>query len=284
MGGGAVLVLLALVCAPRVCSAAEDVADPSAVAGAESAVRKSDTQGETAATPEPAGRTVTLAFRDVPVVTLAQFFHELTGKEFLVEGGWSDRVDLTAGRRLSVDEAEQMFVSAVESLGYRAASEGRTVRIIAPVIRAVQVEGAVVSLPSEPLTRGERETFHALCSGAASWISIRAPEHACGLSWARQSPGGGFVFLPWIRRVRKVDDRMWVAGNQFGLPVSLRELFDVVCETGAAPPEHARLITIDRRAATEVVRDDAFLVGLIHSVDKLGCSDQAGTPASDGVN
>ena len=227
---------------------------------------------------------MTLAFRDVPVATLAQFFHELTGKEYLVEGGWSDRLDLTAGRRLSVDEAERMFLAAIESLGYRVTSERRTVRITAPLIRAVEIEGTVVSLPTEPLTRGERETFHALCSGAASWISICAPERACGLSWARQSPGNGFIFLPWIRRVRKVDESMWATANQFGIPVSLRELFDVVCETGAAPPEHTRLITINRRAATEVVRDDAFLVGLIQSVDKLGCSDQAGTPASAGAN
>lgn len=219
-----------------------------------------------------------LHFHDVSVATLVEFFHHLTGKDYLLEGGWMDRLDLSVERRLSVDEAEASFVSTLEPLGYHFTTEGKTVRITVTPIPAVRVEGTVASLATEPLTRGARESFDAVCSSTGSWIRIRAPERACGWSWVRLLPEAGLVYLPWIRRVRRIDETTWTKGEQFGLPISVRDLFDVVCETRTVSPERARFVTVDRRTATEVGRDEVRMGGLIQSVDKLGCSDQAGTP------
>lgn len=152
---------------------------------------------------------------------------------------------------------------------------------IAPRIRAVRVEGTVASLPTEPLTLGETESFDALCSDAGSWIRIRAPERVCGFSWVRASYGSRYIYLPWLRRVRKVDKSMWAEEKRFGIPVSLRELFNVVCQTADVPLERARFITIGRRSTTEITADEVLLNGLIDSVALLGCTDKAGIPKSE---
>ena len=275
------LVSLALLGPPTACSAVQDSGAEPAPAGAHDDTRESGTQAEppaTLSTPEP-GRAVTLSFHDVSVGVLAQFFQALTGKRYVVEGSQGDRLDLNVERRLSVGEAETIFVSTMESRGYRVVSEAGTVRVIVPPIRAVRVEGTVTGVPTEPLTVGEDETFDALCSDAGSWIRIRAPERRCGVSWVYQS-GLWFSYAPSNRRMlRRIADG---DGEQLGLPVSVRELFDVVCQTGEVPPERARFITVDRRVATEVDRDDVLIGGLIASVDKLGCADQAGRTQTGG--
>ena len=211
---------------------------------------------------------------------LAQFFQALTGKRYVVEGSQEDRLDLNVERRLSVGEAEGIFVSTMESRGYRVVSEAGTVRVIVPPIGAVRVEGSVTAVPTAALTVGEDEHFDAICSDAGSWIRIRAPERRCGVSWAYQS-GHWFSYAPSNGRVvRRIADG---DGEQIGLPVSVRELFGVVCQTGEVPPERARFITVEHRTATEVDRDDVLLGGLVASVDKLGCADQAGRTETGGL-
>lgn len=98
-----------------------------------------------------------------------------------------------------------------------------------------------------PLTSGRRERFQALCADAGAWIIIRAPQRACGLSWFRQSSGDGFVYFPWKRRIRKVDAREWAAREQFGMPVALAELFDVVCQSGVVATAQGGFIPMDRQ-------------------------------------
>lgn len=89
------------------------------------------------------------------------------------------------------------------------------------------------------------------------------------------------MYFPWKRRIRKVDAREWAAREQFGMPVALAELFDVVCQSGVVATAQGGFIPMDRRTATMLSPGDMSLNGLIDSVQKLGCSASAGTAEAE---
>ena len=228
--------------------------------------------------PSPTDKTVTLSFGNVSVKTLAQFFQALTGKEYVIDGHGFETLDLIVAQRLSVAEAEHRYDSALSAMGYKIARQENEVRIVVARIPATRVEGTVDTLPSAPLTEGQRETFDGLCSDRGSWISVRAPEAACGLSWIRQPSPGGYVYQPGLRRVRKIDAGAWATANQFGIPIPLSELFDVVCRTASVPPADARFVTVSRRDHTEIARDGLYISAVVEAVDTLHCGPRANDP------
>jgi general secretion pathway protein D len=75
-------------------------------------------------------RRILLNFRDANIAELITLMSDLTGKIFVVDNRVRGTVTLVSPNPVSLDEAYQVFLSALQSQGFTAVPQGPIVKII----------------------------------------------------------------------------------------------------------------------------------------------------------
>jgi general secretion pathway protein D len=87
-------------------------------------------------TPAKAGRSsdepkyVTINFNDVDILVFIKFISELTGKNFVINKGITEKVTIVSPKKISVSEAYKVFESVLEVHGFAAIPAGDIIKIV----------------------------------------------------------------------------------------------------------------------------------------------------------
>ncbi|GMR05069.1 MAG: type II secretion system secretin GspD [Thermodesulfobacteriota bacterium] len=107
---------------------------------------KSYGAGDNVGSRSPA-RMVTIQFVDVEISSVVRIMSEITGKNFIFDGGLKGRVTIVAPAKLTVDDAMRLFVTALELKNYALLpSSGNAYKII-PLSVAKQSGAKVITGP-----------------------------------------------------------------------------------------------------------------------------------------
>lgn len=74
--------------------------------------------------------TVTIDFVDTPIVDLIKYFAEITGRNFLLTDDLKGNVTIISHRPVTVGEAYEAFLSALESAGYTTVTVGQLTKVV----------------------------------------------------------------------------------------------------------------------------------------------------------
>ncbi len=77
-------------------------------------------------------------FEQMPIPLLAKVFADLTRTHYILRGVGAERIDLKLDHRVTVEEAQRLFLAEVERRGYVVRREGKTIRITDPRLPAPQ--------------------------------------------------------------------------------------------------------------------------------------------------
>ncbi len=75
--------------------------------------------------------TVTIDFVDTPIVDLIKYFAEITGRNFLLTDDLKGNVTIISHKPVTVGEAYEAFLSALESAGYTTVTVGQLTKVVA---------------------------------------------------------------------------------------------------------------------------------------------------------
>lgn len=75
--------------------------------------------------------TVTIDFVDTPIVDLIKYFAEITGRNFLLTDELKGNVTIISHKPVTIGEAYEAFLSALESAGYTTVTVGQLTKVVA---------------------------------------------------------------------------------------------------------------------------------------------------------
>ena len=73
---------------------------------------------------------VTLDFTDTPLTDMVEFMAKITGRNFILTNELKGKVTIISHRQVTVPEAWEAFLSALETLGYTTVAVGKNTKII----------------------------------------------------------------------------------------------------------------------------------------------------------
>src|SRR3990170_4657673 len=98
-------------------------------------------------------RMVTLDFNNVDLQTFVKFISELTGKNFVLDEKVQGKVTVISPAKISVDEAYQVFLTALDLKGFTAVTENKVIKIFPS--RDAKQSGVSVVTEAKPLPPDE---------------------------------------------------------------------------------------------------------------------------------
>src|SRR3990170_238895 len=98
-------------------------------------------------------RMVTLDFNNVDLQTFVKFISELTGKNFVLDEKVQGKVTVISPTKISVDEAYQVFLTALDLKGFTAVTENKVIKIFPS--RDAKQSGVSVVTEAKPLPPDE---------------------------------------------------------------------------------------------------------------------------------
>ncbi len=98
-------------------------------------------------------RMVTLDFNNVDLQTFIKFISELTGRNFVIDEKVQGKVTVISPAKISVDEAYQVFLTALDLKGFTAVTENKVIKIFPS--REAKQSGVSVVTEAKPLPPDE---------------------------------------------------------------------------------------------------------------------------------